>query len=120
MVQFRNFPVYIESEAFYSQIQPLLSNTNISYSLRDQLDRAATSILLNIAEGTGKFGYKDKKNFYAIARGSTNECHAILRIIYLRNLINESFHTELEQKLDSIGKMLSGLIRTMRELNSEK
>ena len=38
--------------------------------LRDQLDRASTSIVLNIAEGAGRRGGADRARFFAIARGS--------------------------------------------------
>ena len=43
------------------------------YNLADQLRRAATSILLNIAEGYGRYHYLDSLRFYYIARGSTME-----------------------------------------------
>lgn len=43
------------------------------YNLADQLRRAATSILLNIAEGYGRFHYLDSLRFYYIARGSIME-----------------------------------------------
>ncbi len=42
-----------------------------NFELRDQFHRASTSIVLNIAEGTGKTGSADRARFYAIARGST-------------------------------------------------
>jgi four helix bundle protein len=50
-------------------------------NLRDQLRRAAFSISLNIAEGTGKNGRSDRVRFYSIARGSAMECAAICDII---------------------------------------
>lgn len=43
------------------------------YNLGDQLRRAATSILLNIAEGYGRYHYLDSLRFYYIARGSLME-----------------------------------------------
>ena len=39
-------------------------------ALRDQLDRASVSIVLNVAEGSGRFAPADKAHFYLIARGS--------------------------------------------------
>jgi four helix bundle protein len=49
--------------------------------LRDQLDRAATSIVLNIAEAVGRRGPGERSHFYVIARGSAMECAAIIDII---------------------------------------
>jgi four helix bundle protein len=43
------------------------------YNLSDQLRRAATGILLNIAEGYGRFHYLDSLRFYYISRGSMME-----------------------------------------------
>jgi len=49
--------------------------------LRDQLDRAALSIVLNTAEGAGRTGAADKARFYAMARGSAMECAAVLDVL---------------------------------------
>jgi len=76
-------------------------------ALRDQLRRAAFSISLNIAEGTGKNRDTDRKRFYAIARGSAMECAAICDII---TLIDEQLGPEAErgkQKLKSVVNILS-------------
>lgn len=43
------------------------------YNLADQLHRASTSVLLNIAEGYGRYHYLDKLRFFYIARGSLAE-----------------------------------------------
>lgn len=52
--------------------------------LRNQLERAATSVVLNIAEGAGRMSPKDKRRFYGTARGSATECAAILEILKAR------------------------------------
>ena len=49
--------------------------------LRDQLRRASTSIVLNIAEGAGEFSPSDKARFYRMARRSASECAAIIDLI---------------------------------------
>ena len=76
-------------------------------SLRDQLRRAAFSIPLNIAEGTGRNSQTDRKRFYAIARGSAMECAAVCDIIAL---IDKKFVPRTEagkQKLQSVVSILS-------------
>ena len=48
--------------------------------LVDQLQRAATSICLNIAEGAGEFAARDKARFYRIAQRSVTESAAVLDV----------------------------------------
>ena len=110
MFPFENFPVYLKSEAVLVKLHEILKNKAIDKDLKDQLRRASTSILLNIAEGSGKFAKNDKKNFYLISRGSVNECVAILRILRLQKLIDESVYIQVYNDMTVIGKMLSGLI----------
>ncbi len=52
--------------------------------LKDQIDRAATSVALNIAEGAGEFSPRDKRRFYRMARRSATECAAALDILARR------------------------------------
>ncbi|MBW3534903.1 MAG: four helix bundle protein, partial [Gemmatimonadetes bacterium] len=46
------------------------TNVDFGLGLEDQLDRAATSIVLNIAEGAGEFSLPDKQRFYRMAKRS--------------------------------------------------
>jgi four helix bundle protein len=55
--------------------------------LKDQLDRAATSIVLNTAEGAGEFSPDEKVRFYRIARRSPTETAAILDILERRKAV---------------------------------
>jgi len=59
-------------------------------ALRDQLERASMSIILNIAEGAGRRLPRDKARFYGIARGSAMECAAAFDIVRLRRLVPEA------------------------------
>ncbi len=49
--------------------------------LADQLTRAASSIVLNVAEGAGEFSLKEKRRFYRLARRSATECAAALDLL---------------------------------------
>lgn len=110
---FEQFPVYVKSEQVYQKLGEVFANKNISLSLKDQLRRATSSIVLNIAEGAGRFHKNDKKNFYLIARGSANECVAILRLLKIENHVSDSLFDDIYADLTEIGKMLSGLINKM-------
>ena len=73
----------VEFQALAGGLVPKRSGLS---GLRDQLDRASVSIVLNIAEGAGRFSPADKARFYAIARGSATECAAIVDIALGRGL----------------------------------
>ena len=113
MFDFEKFPVYQKSELQYSKVLKVLSNSKIDKNLRDQLKRASLSVVLNIAEGAGKFSKNDKKNFYVISKGSVNECVAIIRILRIENLIENELFSDIYADLLEIAKMLSALINTM-------
>ena len=57
--------------------------------LADQLQRAATSIALNIAEGAGEFSKKDKARFCRMALRSGTECAALLDVCRKLKLVDE-------------------------------
>ena len=48
--------------------------------IADQLQRAATSVVLNLAEGAGEYSGNDKARFYRMSKRSATECSAILDI----------------------------------------
>ncbi len=81
MFDFEKLEVYSKAKLFNRDVSFFLEHTNISKNKNDQLERAAFSIMLNIAEGSGRFTKPDKKNFYIIARGSAFECVAIFRFL---------------------------------------
>ncbi|MGJ8652729.1 MAG: four helix bundle protein [Opitutaceae bacterium] len=81
---------------------------------RDQLDRASTSIPLNIAEGNGYFTSKDRCRFFDIARGSALECAAALDVCVCRGKIDEALAGEGKEILREVVSMLVGLIRSQK------
>src|SRR5271157_4385042 len=57
--------------------------------LADQLQRAGTSVPLNIAEGAGEYSSAEKAKFYRIAKRSATECAAIFEVCHRLSLIEE-------------------------------
>lgn len=80
-------------------------------TLADQLDRAAVSIALNIAEGAGEFARREKVRFYRIARRSATECAAILDVAAQLRLADDGRTTEGKQQLRVIVAMLIALAK---------
>lgn len=80
--------------------------------LADQLQRAALSIVLNIAEGAGKFSPADKAVFYTRARASATECAAVLDVCQKLKLA-QSIEDD-KAILDRVSQMLTKLIKSRR------
>jgi len=113
MFDFENLNVYKKTKELNKEILKFLKeNKHIDTYLRDQLRRASISMVINIAEGSGKFSKADKRNFYVIARGSTYECVSLLEIICEEKQIAENQFRDFYQKLEIISKMLLGLINS--------
>jgi four helix bundle protein len=103
--------VYRESLCFITWLEPMLQKLPKSISVRDQLDRAGTSIPLNIAEGNGKFTKPDRCRFFDNARGSALECAAALDVLAAKNLCGTNELQTGKDRLRGIVSMLVGLIR---------
>ena len=82
-----------------------------NFYLVDQLRRAALSISLNIAEGSGRRHPKDKKQFYLIARGPAHECVPILEVLRRRKLLEEQVYEEMKAEVNVIARMLTTLVQ---------
>jgi four helix bundle protein len=103
--------VYHESIAFCAWAGELLNTISAKAAAKDQLDRASTSIALNIAEGNGKFSGKDRARFLEIARGSTLECAACLDVLVARKLATAEQIENAKENLARIVQMLMGMLR---------
>ena len=115
MFDFEKLEVYVKARELNREVLKLLRECRgIDSYLRDQLRRAIISVVINIAEGSGKFSKADKRNFYTIARGSVYEAVSLLELIYQEKQIDwECFH-DFYQKLEVVSKMLLGLINSQR------
>ncbi len=99
----------IEYVAFSYHIAKGLAGMN--RPARDQWQRAAQSIPLNIAEGNGKQSLKDKNRFFEIARGSALECASIHDVLHVCDAIDEPSTSRGKSDLKRIVSMLTRLIQ---------
>ena len=103
--------VYQASLSFIAWLEPLLQKLPKSLSVIDQLDRASTSIPLNIAEGNGKFTGPDRCRFFDNARGSALECAAALDVLVAKGRCSGPEVSAGKDSLVHIVSLLVGLIR---------
>ncbi len=105
--------VYQASLKFVTWATELISNVQVKAAVKDQLDRASTSVPLNIAEGNGKFAIRDRCRYLDFARGSALECAACLDVLVAKQLTDTSTIAEGKQQLFEIVSMLMGLINSL-------
>jgi four helix bundle protein len=103
--------VYHEAINFCGWVGEFLASISAKSAAKDQLDRASTSIPLNIAEGNGKFSARDRARFFEMARGSALECAACLDVLVVRKLVKEEPLAAQKERLVRIVEMLVGLLR---------
>ncbi len=103
--------VYQEAISFCGWVGDLLNDIPAKAAGKDQLDRASTSIPLNIAEGNGKFSDADRSRFLEIARGSALECAACLDVLVVRKLVPADGIEPQKEQLVRVVNMLMGLLR---------
>ena len=103
--------VYREAINFCGWVGEFLGSVSAKAAAKDQLDRASTSIPLNIAEGNGKFSFNDRARFFEIARGSALECAAALDVLVARKLATTEQITAAKESLVRVVEMLVGLLR---------
>lgn len=81
MMQHEKLEVYRLALRLNHEVRKSVLGSNLDWSTKDQIIRALLSIPANIAEGTGRHGAKECRQFYNIARGSVAECLALLDVI---------------------------------------
>ena len=104
--------VYQSSIKFVAWSSDVLTDIPKNLSVHNQLDRASTSIPLNIAEGNGKYTSPDRCRFFDTARGSALECAACLDVLVAKTIIEESVALQGKEILLDNVSMLVGLIRS--------
>jgi four helix bundle protein len=115
MFAYEQLAVYKKSYQFNQKVYRLLKNDrNLPLYIKNQLGRAALSIMLNIAEGSAKFTKNDRKNFLIIARASAFETCALINFLYDENDISLEEKKEFDFTLNEISAILYAMITKLK------
>jgi four helix bundle protein len=116
---FRNLPVYKKSSEFrLFALQTIEAKNNIKRNTLDQLDRASLSIILNIAEGSGKITKPDRRKFFATARGSLFECIAIIDVLTMERILTVEEAEHALNLANEVSKLLYTMIKNLSNIDS--
>lgn len=105
--------VYAKTLEFVTWATTILERVPKSMAGHNQLDRASTSMPLNLAEGTGKFTAPDRCRYYDSARGSALECAASLDVLVAKKILRPEEIRNGKEMLRPVVSMLVGLIKSV-------
>lgn len=111
-----NISMEISDEIWFSVVE---WENLAKYSIGQQIVRSADSIAANIAEGYGRFHFKDRKNFMFYARGSHYETITWLTKAKNRNIISLEFYEGLITKLEKLGVKMNNYINTLESKSNK-
>lgn len=83
------------------------------FGFRDQIQRAAVSVMNNIAEGFERKGNKEFLYFLYVAKGSCGEVRSMLILAKELNKISDEVHKTLTSLAEEVSKIISGLIKSI-------
>lgn len=84
------------------------------FGLCNQVRRAATSVMANIAEGFERDGNREFLQFLSVAKGSCGELRSFLYVALDQGDVTEADHRGLTKAADEISRMLAGLMAYLR------
>jgi four helix bundle protein len=110
MKNFEEIEVWQLSRKLVKDIYSTFSKLK-DYGFKDQICRAAISVINNIAEGHERSSNKEFIRFLTIAKGSSGEVRSMLYVASDLNYIDKEKFELLLQKCKSISKQLGGFIK---------
>ncbi len=115
--EFEEMEAWKEARLLANRIYDATNTSSLSkdFGLRDQMRRAAISILSNIAEGFERGGDKEFFHFLAQAKGSAGELRSQLYLALDRGYLLPDEFDELCGHARKVSRMISGLMAYLRE-----
>ncbi len=113
MFDFEKLDIYKKAKKFNTDVRNFIKSTKLDPTTKDQLRRASFSIVLNIAEGSGRFSKADRRNFYVISRSSIFECIAIFDVLKDEMVLTEDQFRLFYLLAEEISKILFTMIKNL-------
>lgn len=113
---FEKLDVWQKSRLLVKEIYKLTKHFPVEerYGLTSQLRRASVSVSSNIAEGSTRWGKRDKARFYEVAYGSLVEVMNQLILSTDLGFMDEAELTRLKPQVKEISRMLDALYKTVK------
>ncbi|MEZ5045663.1 MAG: four helix bundle protein [Chitinophagaceae bacterium] len=113
MFDFEKLDVYQEAKKLNKDVLTYLFTNTIDSYIQEQWKRATMSMMLHLAEGTGRMPNNEKKHFYTISRSSVFECVAIMDILMGLGQLDQAHYDTFYAGYEKISKMMLGMFRNV-------
>jgi len=110
--RFENSIAWQKSKVLCIEVYKQFDNSK-DFGFKDQIQRAAVSVMNNIAEGFERKSNKEFAHFLYIAKGSCGEVRSMLILAKELNKISEEVHKKLSSLAEEVSKIISGLIKSI-------
>lgn len=110
--KFEDILVWQKAETMVIEIYQTFQKCN-DFAFRDQIRRAALSVMNNIAEGYERQGNKEFSKFLYIAKGSSGEVRSMLYVAHKLRYIDKDTFDVLKDESIQISKLLSIFIKRL-------
>ncbi|MDF3130388.1 four helix bundle protein [Kiritimatiellaeota bacterium B1221] len=119
---FEDLECYKEARAFRKKISLWAKNlpAEEKYLLKDQMIRSSRSVSANIAEGYGRYHYKENIQFCRQARGSLTETLDHLNVALDEKYLAEESYVFLRKHYEQCLKLLNGYISYLQRCTQKK
>lgn len=116
-MRFEDLHAWQESRSLVNAIYKLTSTDSLKkdFGLCSQLQRAGVSIMANLAEGFERLNFKEKAQYYNIAKASSGEVRCLLYVVKDNYLFDEGLISDLFEQVDRIGRLITGLMLSTKK-----
>ncbi|MBM3257449.1 MAG: four helix bundle protein [Candidatus Liptonbacteria bacterium] len=117
LFRFLEWEVYKDAQSVFLEVLKVVEDLpqSLRFTLGSQIVRAALSIVLNIAEGSGRNTDKELNRFFDIAIGSINETVAALDTLMKGKFLSPERFQILFRRLSSISRQLGGFKKSIQQ-----
>ena len=112
---FENSEAWKTARTLTNEVYELCRREPLSkdFGLRDQLQRAAVSVMNNVAEGWESLHVAEKRQAYNVARRSCGEVRSMSYVLLDNRFVASATQQKLLTRCIHTGKLISGLIRSL-------
>jgi four helix bundle protein len=117
VARFEDLEVWQKARALANEVYAVSGDGAFGrdFGLRNQVRRAAVSVMANIAEGFERGGDTEFRQFLAVAKGSCGEVRSHLYAALDQGYVASEQHRQVAEQAEEIGRMIAGLMRHLRQ-----